>query len=630
MQTTRPGVLISGVFQGPLDIPESVITACGAGAQCGELLASRRGDLAKDRVYPVERDVQAEAPRVGVYLCHCGANIGRVVDIPGTVEWAKTLPNVAHAEESLFICSTEAAQKLATSIKEKGLNRVVVAACTPRTHEPLFRDTLREAGINQYYFDMANIREHCSWVHSREKEKATEKARDIVRMSVARACHLEPLREYQLPVNKKALVVGGGLAGMTAALSIANQGHEVYLVEKEPALGGMARRIRHTLEGLDVQAYLKDLVQKVHRHPRVHVYTDAVVQEAAGFVGSFVTTVRTRGRVLTLQHGATVLATGADEHRPTEYRYGQDERVLTQLALEERLAQDDPGLSDARAVVMIQCVGCRQADRSYCARICCSQAVKNALTIKKQRPTTEVYVLFRDMRTYGFREDAYREAADLDVKFVRWEPEGKPQVEATEDDEGRPVLRVTVPDPILGQTLALDADLVALSAAVVPAAGAQDVARLFKVALSPDGFFQEAHVKLRPVDFAADGVYLCGTAHYPKHILEAVSQAYGAAGRAVTLLAQDTVTASGSVCEVRERDCVACGACLTVCTYGAIELAETPQGKKARVNPVLCKGDGLCNTVCPTSAIRLLHYTDEEVLAQIDAAVTTNPERRLP
>jgi heterodisulfide reductase subunit A len=279
---------------------------------------------------------------------------------------------------------------------------------------------------------------------------------------------------------------------------------------------------------------------------------------------------------------------------------------------------------------MIQCVGCRQADRSYCARICCSQAVKNALTIKKQRPTTEVYVLFRDMRTYGFREDAYREAADLDVKFVRWEPEGKPQVEATEDDEGRPVLRVTVPDPILGQTLALDADLVALSAAVVPAAGAQDVARLFKVALSPDGFFQEAHVKLRPVDFAADGVYLCGTAHYPKHILEAVSQAYGAAGRAVTLLAQDTVTASGSVCEVRERDCVACGACLTVCTYGAIELAETPQGKKARVNPVLCKGDGLCNTVCPTSAIRLLHYTDEEVLAQIDAAVTTNPERRLP
>jgi heterodisulfide reductase subunit A len=620
MQTTRPGVFISGAFQGPVDIPESVVTASGAGAQCGELLSARRGALARDRVYPVERDVTTEEPRVGVYLCHCGANIGRIVDIPGTVEFAKTLPHVQHAEESLFICSTEAAEKLAVSIKEKGLNRVVVAACTPRTHEPLFRDTLREAGINQYYFDMANIREHCSWVHSREKEKATEKACDIVRMSVARACHLQPLEEYRLPVDKKALVVGGGLAGMTAALSIARQGHEVYLVEQAPSLGGIARRLHTTLDGLDVQAYVAELARQAYQHPLVHVYTGATILAAGGYVGNFETLVRVGARTLCLKHGATVIATGADEHKPAEYLYGQDDRVLTQLELEEKLAAGDPRLDGPVSVAMIQCVGCRQPDRNYCARICCSQAVKNALGLKRRNPRAQVYVLFRDMRTYGFREDAYREAADREVRFVRYEPEDKPVVAAATADDGRPVLRVTVNDPILGQRLALDADLVALSVAVVPAATTAEVSRLFKVATSPDGFFQEAHVKLRPVDFAADGVYLCGTAHYPKHIGEAISQAYGAAGRVLTLLSQDTVVASGSVCRVEERDCVTCGACVSVCTYGAIELVDTPAGKKARVNPVLCKGDGLCNTVCPTLAISLLHYTEEELVAQIDAA----------
>ncbi|MEW6366109.1 MAG: CoB--CoM heterodisulfide reductase iron-sulfur subunit A family protein [Acidobacteriota bacterium] len=619
MQTTRPGVLISGAFQGPMDIPESVVTASGAGSQCGELLASRRGKLAKDRVYPAERDVSEEEAKVGVYVCHCGANIGRVVDIASTVEYSKTLPNVVHAEESLFICSTDAAQRLANSIKEKGLNRVVVAACTPRTHEPLFRDTLREAGINQYFYDMANIREHCSWVHSREKDRATQKAKDIIRMSVARSCHLQPLSEFKLPVTKKALVVGGGLAGMTSALSIANQGYEVYLVEKDADLGGMARRIHYTLDGLDVQAYVRDLARKVYRHRLIHVYTDATIIEAAGYVGSFQTTVQSQGRLIRIKHGTTVIATGADEYRPTEYLYGEDDRVMTQLELEEKIARGHAKLLESRSLVMIQCVGCRQADRNYCARICCSQAIKNALKLKEKHPKVDIYILFRDMRTYGFAEDYYREAADRDVKFVRYEFDDKPVVEAAEED-GRSVLRVTVADPILGQRLAIDADLVALSVAVIPSAGTHEVARLFKVATGPDGFFQEAHVKLRPVDFAADGVYLCGIAHYPKHISEALSQAFGAAGRAVTLLSQDTVTASGSVCTVRERDCVSCGACISVCAYGAIEFYDTPQGKKARVNPVLCKGDGLCNSVCPTSAISLLHYTDEELLSQIDAA----------
>jgi heterodisulfide reductase subunit A len=619
MQTTRPGVLVSGAFQGPMDIPESVVTASGAGSQVGELLGRRRGKLAKDRVYPPERDVSQEEPRVGVYVCHCGANIGRIVDVPSTVQYSLGLPHVVHAEESLFICSTEAAQKLATSIKEKGLNRVVVAACTPRTHEPLFRDTLREAGINQYFFDMANIREHCSWVHSREKEKATTKAQDIIRMSVARACHLEPLQEFRLPVDKRALVVGGGLSGMTAALSIARQGHEVWLVEQEPELGGIARRLHRTLEGLDVQAYLRDVVRSVYRHPLLHVLTGATIAETQGYVGNFTTRVRSRDRgVVEIKHGATVIATGADEYRPTEYRYGQDPRVVTQLELEQRLARDDAGLADVRSVVMIQCVGCRQEERNYCARICCGQAVKNALALKRRAPAPDVCILFRDMRTYGYREDFYREAAEQHVRFVHWEPEDGPQVEPAEED-GRPVLRVTVPDAVLGQRLALDADLVVLSAAVVPAATSPQVSRLFKVAQGPDGFFQEAHVKLRPVDFAADGVFLCGTAHYPKHIGEAVSQAYGAAGRAVALLSQDTVVASGSVCRVEEHDCVACGACIQACTYGAIEFHDTPRGRKARVNAVLCKGDGLCNTKCPTGAIQLLHYTDEELLSQIDA-----------
>ncbi|MBI5491025.1 MAG: CoB--CoM heterodisulfide reductase iron-sulfur subunit A family protein [Deltaproteobacteria bacterium] len=629
MRTTRPGVFLSGAFQGPLDIPESVITASGAGSLCGELLSSRRGNLAKARVYPPERDVSAEEPRVGVYLCHCGANIGRVVDVPSTVEYAKTLPNVVHAEESLFICSTEAAQKLATSIKEKGLNRVVVAACTPRTHEPLFRDTLREAGINQYFFDMANIREHCSWVHSREKEKATTKAQDIVRMSVARACHLEPLQEFNLPVNKTALVVGGGVAGMTCALSIANQGHEVHLVEKERRLGGIARRIHRTLEGLDVQAFLQDLVRRVHRHRLVHVHTSATIVEVNGYVGNFETKLASSGRFVTIKHGAAVVATGAAEHKPTEYLYGKDPRVLTQLELEERLAPESVSLSpidsrlstvDSRlSVVMIQCVGCRNDEHNYCSRICCSHAVKNALALKARDPKTDVYVLYRDMRTYGFREDAYREAADKGVRFIRWDPAAKPQVEPVEES-GRPVLRVTVPEPVLGRRLALDADLVVLSTAVVPAPDGQEVARMLKVSTGPDGFLQEAHVKLRPVDFAAEGVFLCGTAHYPKHLTEAISQAYGAAGRAVALLSQDTVVASGSVCAIDENKCVACGACIAACTYGAIEFQDTPQGKRAVVIPVLCKGDGLCNTKCPTGAVVLKHYTDDEILGQIDAA----------
>jgi heterodisulfide reductase subunit A len=621
METTRPGIYISGAFQGPVDIPESVVSASGTNALAGQLLAHRRGQLARKRVYPAERNVTDEEVRAGVFLCHCGANIGRVVDIPSVVEYAKTLDHVVHAEEGLFICSTDAAEQIASTIRDKGLNRVCVAACTPKTHEPLFRDTLREGGINQYFFDMANIREHCSWVHSKQKEEATQKAKDIVRMSVARTTQLEPLQEFDLPVNKNALVVGGGVAGMVSALALAEQGFQVHLVEQQEELGGMARRIQSTLEGFEVGPYLRSLVQRVYRHRLIRVSHHATIKAVSGYVGNFTTTIEAEGRVEEIDHGAAIVATGAQEYRTDEYLYGDDERVLTQLELEERIVAGDEGLGQARRLVMIQCVGCRQEDRNYCARVCCGHALKNALRLKEQYPDLDVNVLFRDMRSYGFREDFYREAAEREVRFIRYEPTVKPEVERATDEEGRSVLRVDVPDTILGQRLQLDADLVILSVATVPSEGAVAVAKLFKVATNPDGFFQEAHVKLRPVDFAADGVFLCGTAHYPKHLSEAIAQAYGAAGRAASLLAQDSVKASGSVCVVRERDCVSCGACITACTYGAIEFYETEQGKKARVNPVLCKGDGLCNAKCPTNAIVLKHFTDEQLCCQIDAAL---------
>jgi heterodisulfide reductase subunit A len=619
MATSRPGIFVSGAFQGPIDIPESVVTASGADALCGQLLASRRGKLSREREYPPEVDVSGEEPRVGVFLCHCGANIGRVVDIPSLVEYAYTLDNVVHAQEDLFSCSTDVAREIATAIREKGLNRVVVAACTPKTHEPLFRDTLREGGINQYYFEFANIREHCSWVHSREKEDANQKAEDLVRMAVARVAHLEPLQEFELPVDKRGLVVGGGLAGMTSALSLANQGFEVYLVEKDFNLGGMTRRIHYTLDGMDVQAYLSDTIRKVYQHPLVHVYTDSTIIEASGYVGNFLTKVTSGGVVREIHHGITIIATGAEEHKPSEYLYGKDERVFTLLELEEQITNREAWVMNAQSLVMIQCVGCRQEDRNYCSRVCCSNAVTCALKLKEINPQMDLYIIYRDMRTYGFAEDYYREAANQDVKFIRYEPDDKPLVEAAQEG-GQRCLRITVTDHILGKKIAIDADSIALAAAVIPSATSNEISRLFKVPANRDGFFQEAHVKLRPVDFAADGVFLCGMAHYPKHIPEAISQAYGAASRAMTLLSQDTVTASGAVCEVNESKCISCGACISACTYGAIEFHDTRQGQKAGVNAVLCKGCGLCNAKCPTEAISLKHYTDEEIMSQIDAA----------
>jgi heterodisulfide reductase subunit A2 len=619
MATTRLGVFVSGAFQGPMDIPESVFTASGAGSQCGELLNYRRGKLTTERIYPPETNNTADEPRIGVFVCHCGANISRVVDVPDTVAYTQSLPNVVHVQQQLFSCATNSMKAIVDTVKEKSLNRVVIAACSPRTLEALFRDTLREAGINKYYLEMANIREHCSWCHAREKEAATVKAKDIVRMSVARSINLEPLQEFDLPVNRAALVVGGGLAGMICALSIADQGHDVHLLERETELGGIARRLHSTIDGKNVQADLAKLIGRVYRHPAIHVYNEAVITETTGYVGNFVTRITSERGPSVIEHGATVIAIGAEEYKPTEYLYGQDERVMTALELGERIARKDDTVTGAQSVVMIQCVGCRNEDHNYCSRVCCSHSVKNALKLKAINPEMDVAIAFRDLRTYGFNETYYREASDKGVRFIRWTPEDPPVVAAAEAGDGRPVLQMALTDPILGKKIAFDADLLVLAAAVIPSKSAQEIASQFKVPLGPDGFFQEGHVKLRPVEFATSGVFLCGMAHYPKHIPEATNQAYGAAGRALTLLSNDIVTVSGAVCEVNEKQCIGCGACIAVCSYDAIELRKTKQGQKAVVNPVICKGDGLCNAVCPTGAIVLKHFTDREIESQIDA-----------
>jgi heterodisulfide reductase subunit A len=544
------------------------------------------------------------------------------VDVPSVVEYASTLPDVVYAEANLFACSTDSALQISETIREKGINRLVVAACTPRTHETLFQETLREAGINGYCFVMANIREHSSWVHSRQKDKATRKAKDKVRMAVARAVNLSPLEGIEYSVTKTGLVLGGGLAGMTSALSIANQGYEVHLVERDRNLGGMARRISHTLEGMDVQAYLKELMGKVYRNPLIKIYTDAEILENSGYVGNFKTAVISDGKVNEIEHGITIIATGADEYKPKEYLYGSDDRVATLLEIEELIARNDRKVVDAKSMAIILCTGCRQDDTPHCSRVCCSQAIKCALAVKKVNPGIEIYILYRDMRTYGMKENYYLEAASQGVKFIRYSQDHKPSVEVMDRDD-QTQLRVSVTDTIMEQKLVLDIDILGLAAAVVPRAENKKTSRQFKAPLNQDGFFSEAHMKLRPVDFATEGVYLCGTAHFPKFIDETISQAQAAAGRAVTILSKDKIISSGTASEVNEELCIGCGLCLKACQYGAVKLSAAQDGDKAAVLPALCQGCGACNSVCPTGAIDLNHFTDAQIFAEIDSVSST-------
>jgi len=615
LETSRPGVFVCGTFAEPKDIPETVMQSSGAAARAMTLLAEARGTMVEPKRYPPERDVSGEEPRIGVFVCHCGRNIGGVVSVPQVVEYARGLPDVVHAEENLYTCSTDSQAKIRKAIDEQRLNRVVVASCTPRTHEPLFRDTLREAGLNPYLFEMANIRDQCSWVHMHEPQKATQKAMALVRMAIAKARMIGPLAARTLPLNHDALVVGGGVAGMTAALSLADQGFAVHVVEREAELGGHAKHLRYLWNGEAPQDFVAQLVQRTLGHPRITAHLGATVAGVEGFVGNFKTRLGNGGGEI--EHGAVIVATGADVLKPSEYLYGQNERVLTQVELEQKLAS---GEATADTVVMIQCVGSRDTEHPYCSRLCCSHAIRNALKLKELKPHANVFVLYRDIRTYGFSEQYYRLAREKGVRFIRYEPEAKPVVSVS--DSG---LRVEIRDPIIGRKLAIDCDMLILSTAVVPRANAQELAQMLKVPLNQDRFFLEAHLKLRPVDFASDGVFLCGLAHSPKNLQETVIQATAAASRATTLLARESLTPESAISEVVDENCDGCAYCIDPCPYHALTLIEYARSgaikKTVETNEALCKGCGVCQATCPKGGIFVRHYRLDQIAAVVEAAL---------
>ena len=615
METSKPGIFTCGAFSAPKDIPESVAQASGAAAKAMSIIASERGTLTTLKEYPTQRDVSKEDPRIGVFVCHCGINIGGVVNVPAVVEYAKTLPNVVYAEANLYTCSQDTQKLIAEKIKQNKLNRVIVASCTPRTHEPLFRETVQEAGLNQYLFEMTNIRDQCSWVHMHEPKEATKKAKDLVRSVVAKAKLMKPLEKPLINITPVALVIGGGVSGMTAALELSRQGFQVHLVEKEKELGGHMRTIQYLLEKEDdPKKKLDALVKAVMENDKIQVYTCAEVVDVYGFVGNFKSKIRQQnGKEKEVEHGVVIVATGAVEYKPTEYLYGKDPRIMTQHELEQEIAN---GKFRAKNVVMIQCVGARNEERPNCSRICCGQAVKNALKIKESNPETEVYVLYKDLRAYGFKEDYYRDAAMKGVIFVNYDDERKPQVT---NENGK--LKVTFWEPVIKEEVDVEPDVVVLSAATIPNPGNKHVAEMLKVPLTKDGSFLEAHMKLRPVDFATEGVFLCGMAHSPKYVDESIAQACAAAARATTILSRDKLEMEGIIANVNEDLCSGCRICEYLCPYGAVEMKDKEGKTVAHMIEALCKGCGACGTACPTKAITMGHFTTEEILAQVKAVL---------
>ncbi len=609
-QTSRPGIYVAGAYEAPMDIPETVMGSSSAAALAGELLAEVRGSLVREKTYPDERDISGEEPRVGVFVCRCGTNIARVVDVPSVAEYARTLPLVAYAEENLYTCSTDTQQKIINALKEHQLNRVVVASCSPRTHEPLFQDTLREAGLNKYLFEMANIRDQCSWVHATNPKQATKKANDLVRMAVARATTLEPVHEILMDINQSALIIGGGVSGMTAALSLAEQGFDAYLIEKEKELGGNLRKISYTLDGQNPKAFLENLLQQVKEHPKIKIFTEAEIEELSGFVGKFKTRIRTHGKEEEIAHGVVILATGAQEYQPTEYGYGSSDKILTQLSLEEKLAQGEEKVKVARDVVMIQCVGSRDEKHPFCSRICCTEAVKNALKLKEMNPDVNIYILYRDIRTYGFNELYYKEAREKGVIFVRYEVDRKPEVNV---EDGK--IKVKIFDEILNREILLNPDYLILSAGIHPRPDCEELAAKLKLPLNADKFFLEAHMKLRPLDFSNEGFFMAGLAHSPKFINESIAQARGTAARAATIVSQDKRYVGGAVSVVDQDQCAACLTCVRECPFHVPAITE--EGV-AYIEPAACQGCGICASACPRKAIDVQHYKDNQIIAKCE------------
>lgn len=612
-ETTSLGVFVCGTVSAPKDIPESVTEASAAAGRVIELLKEARNTLIKEAVNTLEIDVSNQTPRIGVFVCHCGLNIAQVVDVKNVVEYAKTLPNVIYAEDNLYSCSDDTQNHIKEIIKRFNLNRVVVAACTPRTHEPLFQETIRNAGLNKYLLEFANIRDQCSWVHI-EQDKATEKAKDLVRMACARAILLEPLPEMAVPVVHKALLIGGGVSGMNAGLSLAKQGYDVYLVEREQELGGNARSIKETISGKDVQGYLRELIEEVQSNPHINIFKGSEVVELSGYVGNYKSKIRTENGIKEFEHGIIVLANGAREYKPDEYLYGRNPNVITQREMEERLLERQTTESlNHKTIVMIQCVGSRDESHHYCSRICCQQAIKNALHLKEINPNCEVFIFYQDIRTYGLNEFYYRQAREKDVVFIRYTGDTKPVVI---EEGGR--LKIKFKELVLNEEVEMAVDLLVLSAGIVPNEDNQRIAQLFKVPLNEDGFFLEAHIKLRPVDFATDGIFLCGLAHSPKNIVESIAQAKGAATRAGLLLARDTIEVMPIIGVVDEDTCIGCGICEKLCPYQAHRLERTEKGYRSQIIPANCKGCGSCAASCPQQAITMKHFTNEQIVAMVE------------
>ncbi len=608
--TSKPGIYVCGALAGPKDIPLSVMEASAAACAAAGKLSAARGSLTKEKAEVTALDVRGDAPRIGVFICSCGVNIAGVVDVEAVVEYAQSLPGVAFAQNNLFSCSQDTQDKMAEVIREQGLNRVVVAACTPRTHEPLFQETLEAAGLNKYLFEMANIRNQDSWVHAGEPEKATDKAKDLVRMAVAKAGLLQPLDEVQLSVTPAALVIGGGVAGMNAALELAGQGFPTHLVERAGELGGNARSLRVTASGEEIAPYLAELSERVMSQENLTVHLGATIKDIDGFVGNFKTTLAAGGEEQTIEHGVTIIAVGAREHKPAEYLYGQHPAVKTHLEIDGEVMSGELDLEKVGSAVFIQCVGSREPERPYCSKVCCTHSVESALAIKEANPDAQVAILYRDIRTFGERELLYKKAREEGVLFIRFEVDKKPVVKAAGDQ-----VEVHVTDHVLGREVVIEADLVGLASAI-ESSRAEELAQMLKVPMDEDGWFLEAHQKLRPVDFATDGVFMAGLAHYPKPLEEAVAQAQAAVSRAVTVLSRQEMWLSGTVAFIDQNKCVGCGVCWTVCPYQAIDQDEKGL---AVVNEALCKGCGTCVASCRSGAPNLKGFTNQGVMAQLEA-----------